>query len=120
MRQRLQAFLPIVLIALMVQILAPIGAAWAAAAAASDPLAGVEICHSQPDSSSPGDPHGARDHEACALCCAAAPPTLDTPGVTTVAAPLRGETAVVWSARIARSSIVRWVSNTQARAPPVA
>ena len=48
MRQRLQAFLPIVLIALMVQILAPIGAAWAAALVKADPLRGVEICHSQP------------------------------------------------------------------------
>jgi DUF2946 family protein len=120
MRQRLQALLPIVLIALMVQILAPIGVAWAAAAAASDPLAGIEICHSQADSPPPGEPHGARDHDACALCCAAAAPALDTPGATTAATPLRDEAAVVWSARIARSSVARSASNTQARAPPAA
>jgi len=118
MRQRLQAFLPIVLIALMVQILAPIGVAWAAAAVASDPLAGAEICHNRADSPSPNDPHGARDHEACALCCAAAPAAFDTPGATAVAAPLRTQTGVVWSARIARSSVARSVSNTQARGPP--
>ena len=41
----LKKFLPIVLIALMVQIFAPIGACWAASIAASDPLAGAVICH---------------------------------------------------------------------------
>ena len=41
MRRRLNNFLPIVLIALLVQIFAPIGACWAASIAASDPLAGV-------------------------------------------------------------------------------
>ena len=40
MRRRLKKFLPIVLIALVVQIFAPIGACWAASIAASDPLAG--------------------------------------------------------------------------------
>ena len=44
MRKRLKNFLPIVLIALLVQIFAPIGACWAASIAASDPLAGAVIC----------------------------------------------------------------------------
>jgi hypothetical protein len=43
--RRLKNFLPIVLIALAVQIFAPIGACWAATIAASDPLAGAVICH---------------------------------------------------------------------------
>src|SRR5947199_8253898 len=43
--RRLKNFLPIVLIALVVQIFAPIGACWAATIAASDPLAGAVICH---------------------------------------------------------------------------
>ena len=38
MRRRLKNFLPIVLIALAVQIVAPIAACWAAGIAASDPL----------------------------------------------------------------------------------
>ena len=38
MRRRLRKFLPIVLIAVMVQILAPVAACWAASIAASDPL----------------------------------------------------------------------------------
>ncbi len=37
MRRRLRKFFPIVLIALTVQIFAPIGACWAASIAASDP-----------------------------------------------------------------------------------
>ena len=46
MRRRLQKFLPIVLLALMVQILAPIGACWAAAVAVSDPLGSAVIWRS--------------------------------------------------------------------------
>jgi len=42
MRKRLRNFLPIVLLALVVQIFAPIGACWAASIAASDPLASVD------------------------------------------------------------------------------
>ena len=45
MRRRVGKFLPIVLIALMVQIFAPIGATWAASIAASDPLHAAVICH---------------------------------------------------------------------------
>ena len=45
MRRRLQKYLPIILIALMVQILAPVVACWAAAVAASDPLNTAQICH---------------------------------------------------------------------------
>ena len=45
MRRRLRKFLPIVMMALLVQILAPIAACWAAGIAASDPLAAAVICH---------------------------------------------------------------------------
>ena len=45
MRRRLKNFLPIVLVALAVQIFAPIGACWAVSIAASDPLARAVICH---------------------------------------------------------------------------
>src|SRR5258708_38624397 len=74
MRRRLARFLPIVLIALTVQILAPIGACWAAAFAISDPLLAGEICHSDPASGSgqtdqSGEHHG--HDRACSICCAA-------------------------------------------------
>ena len=83
MRRRFQRFLPIVLIALVVQVLAPIGACWAAAIAASGPLGSAVICHdSAAASGRPGDQGG--DHRAhngaCAICCICmAGAAIDTP-----------------------------------------
>jgi hypothetical protein len=123
MRRRLRKFLPIVLIALAVQILAPIAACWAAGVAASDPLAAAVICHDA--SGQAGNPanqpgsagHGAHDG-ACALCCLAhAGTSLDTP-TTTVAEPHRHSLRVVWYdvARDLRDS--RTSGHAQARGPP--
>jgi hypothetical protein len=121
MQRRLQKFLPIVLIALMVQILAPIGACWAAAIAASDPLQ-AEICHTdlgQGSSSDQSGQHHAHDG-ACAICCAAqASAALDAPRIATVAAPLRAVALVVWCDRASDPFRSRIGSNAQARAPPL-
>src|SRR5438034_9667949 len=69
--RRLKNFLPIVLIALIVQIFAPIGATWAASIAASDPLAAAAICHGNAASTSgQTDPtRGHRAHEGCCSVC---------------------------------------------------
>ena len=68
--RRLKNFLPIVLLALAVQIFAPIGACWAATIAASDPLAGAVICHGN---GAPGagqtDQAGHRAHDGCCSVC---------------------------------------------------
>ena len=68
--RRLKNFLPIILIALAVQIFAPIGACWAATIAASDPLAGAVICHGN---AAPGagqtDQTGHRAHDGCCSVC---------------------------------------------------
>ena len=56
MRRRLRNFLPIVLIALMVQILAPIAACWAASIAASDPLHAAIICQDAASTDGPDRP----------------------------------------------------------------
>ena len=70
MRRRLKNFLPIVLIALVVQIFAPIGACWAASIAASDPLAGAVICHGNASSTSgQSDQAGHRAHDGCCSAC---------------------------------------------------
>ncbi|XUM20843.1 DUF2946 family protein [Bradyrhizobium oligotrophicum S58] len=121
MRQRLQAFLPIVLIALVVQILAPIGAAWAAASAAADPLHGLEICHGQPGSQSVDDESPAKPalHD-CSLCCLAQPVTLDGPELSATAVPRRDSGEVVWRAGVPTGRITKAFSNAQARAPPAA
>jgi Protein of unknown function (DUF2946) len=120
MRQRLQKFLPIVLIALMVQILAPIGACWAAAAAVSDPLQGIEICHSDAASGldNQGDSHHAHDG-ACAICCATqANASLDTPKPISIVTPYRGVACVVWHDHATDWSQSLLRANAQARAPP--
>jgi hypothetical protein len=122
MRRRFQKYLPIVLIALMVQIFAPIGACWAAAMAASDPLATAEICHdSGTATGQTGDQSGEhRGHSgACAICClASAGASIDTPTLAAIAQPYRETARVVWHEQAADLDIFRAGSNTQARAPP--
>jgi hypothetical protein len=120
MRRHLAKFLPIVLIALMVQILAPIGACWAAAFAISDPLRAVEICHSDPSSSGQTDQGGERAHDgACSICCAAqASASFDGPQTIAVAAPYRDVARVVWRDHAPDLFQFRAGSNAQARAPP--
>jgi hypothetical protein len=120
MRQRLQKFLPIVLIALMVQILAPISACWAAAVAASDPLQGIEICHSDAASGQAGQSDSRHAHDgACAICCATqANASFDTPQPISIVTPYRDVARVVWQDHATERSQPRCRSNAQARAPP--
>ena len=122
MRRQLQKFLPIVLIALAVQILAPIAASWAAAAVAADPLQAAEICHSLPvDASGQTDP-GSDQHAhdgACLICCAVhAAGSVDTPPQVALPVPYRPTTRVVWHVPTTDVAVGRTGSNTQARAPP--
>jgi hypothetical protein len=122
MRRRLAKFLPIVLIALTVQILAPIGACWAAAFAASDPLLAGEICHSDQASggaqTDQGGEHRAHDG-ACSICCAAqASASFDAPDATTIALPYRDVARVVWRDLGLELPALRAGINAQARAPP--
>ena len=123
MRQRLQKYLPIVLIALTVQILAPIAASWAAAMAVADPLAAAEICHSLPVSDSTQDNQGAdhRAHDgACPICCVAkASASLDTPQAAVVAVPYRAVARVAWHDQVSEFALSPIGSNAQARAPPL-
>jgi hypothetical protein len=123
MRRRLQKFFPIVLIALVVQILAPIAACWAAGMAASDPLQAAFICHdtaSLPAQSDQGGDHRAHNG-ACAVCCVAQAATaIDTPEKAAVTTPYRQPERVVWRDQTPELPGVRTGSNAQARAPPPA
>jgi Protein of unknown function (DUF2946) len=123
MRRQLQKFLPIVLIALAAQILAPIAASWAAAAAAYDPLQAAEICHSLPGDSSGQTDRGTDQHAhdgACLICCAVqASAAADAPQQAVFAAPYRQTTLVVWNYAARDVSPARVGSNSQARAPPL-
>ena len=120
MRRRLKNFLPIVLIALVVQIFAPIGACWAASIAASDPLAAAVICHGN-GGSTPGqaDQTGHRAHDGCCSACSVlqtgAP--VDMPQVAAVAIE-RPSGRVVWHEFTADLRRPRAGSTAQARAPP--
>jgi hypothetical protein len=121
MRRRLWKFLPIVLMALAVQILAPIGACWAASIAASDPLHAAPICSGGAalgvDQTGQTGEHRAHDG-ACAMCCVAhAPAVLDTPEAT-FATPLRQAVRVVWLDAAPDRFVSRTGSHAQARAPP--
>ena len=130
MRRRLQKFLPIVLIALVVQILATIAACWAAGIAASDPLGSVLgsalgsafICHEDaagsPAQSDQGGDH--RSHNgACSICCIAQAATfVDAPQQMVVTAPYRQPTLVVWRDQAPDLPGARAGFIAQARAPP--
>ena len=121
MRQRLRGFFPILLIALMVQILAPIGATWTAAVAAADPLRGLEICHSDSSGAPANDQSGQHVHDACVLCCAAqAGAALDAPQPVILAAPFLEARRIIWHASAFVLAASRIGSNAKARAPPVA
>ena len=124
MQRRLQKFLPVVLTALVVQMLAQIGVCWAAARAVSDPLASLPICHSSADAVPAGSDQGNDSgHDgSCAICCVLnASASIDTPRQATLMTPLHREVEVVlrgyecpglFAARIG--------SNFLARGPPLA
>jgi len=120
MRARLQKFLPLVLLALAMQVLAPIAACLAAGQAVADPLQNAVICHST-DVSGIDDQTGAPAAHAgaCAMCCLAqANASLDSPQ-TTFSIPIRIAAAVIWHGTDAASVTSPSRSNAQARAPPV-
>jgi hypothetical protein len=121
MRRRLRKFLPIVLIALTVQIFAPIAACWAASIAASDPVAAAVICHGNAGSTSQTDQNGQpRAHDGCCSVCSVvhtgAP--VDTPQISGVATPYLQSERVVWLDRAPELFGSRAGSHAQARAPP--
>ena len=121
MRRRLKNFLPIVLIALVVQIFAPIGACWAASIAASDPLAAAIICHGNGASSAgQTDQTGHRAHDGCCSVCSVlqtgAP--VDAPDVADLVSLIRQPERVVWIEFTPDRFASRAGSHAQARAPP--
>ncbi len=120
MRARLQRFLPIVLLALAMQVLAPIAACLAAGQAAADPLSAGVICHSTGELGGLNDQTGTPAHAgACALCCLAqANASLDSPPQAALAIPFRHAERVMWHAADLSAVPVHTGSNARARAPP--
>ncbi|MFT4120941.1 DUF2946 domain-containing protein [Bradyrhizobium sp.] len=121
MRARLQKFLPIVLLALVMQVLAPIAACWAAGQAVADPLQAGVICHSISEQGGLNDQTGApmAHTGSCALCCLAqANASLDSPPQLPFSIPFRHAERVVWHAADASAVMAPRGSSAQARAPP--
>ena len=122
MHRRLKNFLPIVLIALAVQIFAPIGACWAASIAASDPLSRAIICHGNaPAGSGQSDQTGPhRAHDGCCSVCSVlhtgAP--VDTPQTALLLTFDRQSEGVAWHELLIDPAGSRAGSPAQARAPP--
>ncbi len=121
MRRRLKNFLPIVLIALAVQVFAPIAACWAAGVAVSDPLAAA-ICHSGGGAgAAQDDPSGVAggQNTCCSLCGVlhtGAP--VDPPQLAASLRLDRRVTPVVWHALALDLAASRAGTPEQARAPP--
>ena len=121
MRARLQKFLPVVLLALVMQVLAPIAACWAAGQAVADPLGSGAICHSVNEQGAPNDQGGLpiAHSGACALCCLAqVNASLDSPPHATLSIPLRHAERVVWHESDASALAAHKGSSAQARGPP--
>jgi Protein of unknown function (DUF2946) len=122
MRRRLRKFLPIVLIAMAMQIFAPIGATWAASIAAYDPLQAAVICHSDAASTQGQISDQTGQHRAYDGCCSACNASqtgvsLATPQAA-VATPYRQPLRVIWLERAPDLFGSRTGSHAQARAPP--
>lgn len=119
MRRRLGKFLPIFLIAVLVQIFAPIGASWATSIALSDPLRASAICtgfsSGQTDQSAQH-----RAHDGCCSICSVvhtgAP--VGTPQ-TTATTRCRDAERLVWLDTAPDLFSSRAGSHAQARGPPL-
>nr|WP_244607608.1 DUF2946 family protein [Bradyrhizobium symbiodeficiens] len=121
MHARLQKFLPLVLLALVMQVLAPIAACWATGRAVADPLSAAVICHSANEQGGLDDRTGTPTARAgaCALCCLAqAGASLDSPTHAGLSIPFRHAERVVWQPADASAIAAPKGPSAQARAPP--
>ena len=123
MRRRLRNFLPIVLMALAIQVLAPVAACWAVSIVASDPLHAAVICHDTAASkSNTGDHTGQpRAHDGCCSVCSLAQigDGIAAPEHA-ASAPSVQQRRVVWLGFEAVGPTSRNGSLAQARGPPQA
>jgi hypothetical protein len=121
LRRHIGWFLPVALFALMLQILAPIGASSIAVAALADPLQGTEICHGAAQSESGSSDRDTGHHAAidCLSCCLLhAGGALDTPASPFARVPPRLITQFVWRGSPLNLLHVRTSASARARAPP--
>jgi hypothetical protein len=118
-RRRLKEFFPVVVLALVMQILAPIAACWAAAIAVADPLQSAGICHSDATTGSGDQDRGQYAHDGlCAICVSHAGTAVEAPKLVAFVELVRQFRPVLWSDVELMLGPSPTGSNTQARAPP--
>jgi len=121
MRRRLEAFIPIVLFSILVQLIAPIAAFRVVAYAATDPLYMASICTGMASSDAQTAPAKTQhDHGDCCVFCAAGHSgsiTIDPPSLVFVSLQ-RLYQLISWLEAADPMPTVRVGSNAQARAPP--
>jgi Protein of unknown function (DUF2946) len=118
MRRRLEAFIPIVLLSILVQLLAPISAFRVVAYTVTDPLTMASICAGMGDQTAPARTQ--HDHGGCCAFCAAGlggAVAVDPPPLIFVSLQ-RLYQRVSWLEAADITRPVRVGSNAQARAPP--
>jgi hypothetical protein len=124
MRRRLELFIPIVLMAVLVQLIAPIAAFRVVAYATSDPLYLASICTetASPSTSQQTAPAKTQhDHgECCAFCGAghAASVAFASPPPLIFVTLQRQYQQISWLEAAEPKPTIRIGSNAQARAPP--
>jgi Protein of unknown function (DUF2946) len=122
MRRRLEVFIPIVLLSILVQLIAPIAAFRVVAYAATDPLYMASICSGMASSA---DAHTApaktqHDRGECCVFCAAGQGgsiAIEPPSLIFVSLQ-RQYQLISWLEAADPIPAVRVGSNAQARAPP--
>jgi hypothetical protein len=122
MRRRLEAFIPIVLLAVLVQLIAPIAAFRVVGFAVSDPLYMTSICSEMMSSQDAQTAPAKTQHahaECCAFCAAShgGSAAIDPPPLIFVSLQ-RQYQRVSWLEAADPMPTVRVGSNAQARAPP--
>jgi hypothetical protein len=123
MRRRLEVFIPIVLLAILVQLMAPIAAFRVVANAVSDPLYMATICSGMASSQDASPTAPAKTQHDDANCCAfcggghGGTVAVDPPPLVFVTLQ-RQYQLVAWLEAAGPAPAARVGSNAQARAPP--
>ena len=123
MRRRLEVFIPIVLLSIMVQLMAPIAAFRVVAYAATDPLYMASICSGMASSPEVAQTAPTKTQHSGANCCAfcaaghGGAVAVDPPPLVFVTLQ-RQYQLVSWLEAADPLPAVRVGSNAQARAPP--
>ncbi len=121
-RRKLGRYLPVALLAVLLQVLAPVAASamMAVTIAKADPFGGAVICHAETDAApSNGDTDRTACGLDCVMCCVLhAAAALDAPPAPFDAAPLRLTASIVWTARELRLVHLLARAQAQPRGPP--